>query len=519
MAVRALTEDQQNWVTWGTNALAEDLESYENYEDYYDGEHELAFATERWEEEFGELFEEFADNWCGVVVDAPTQRLKILGWDSTDKAVAREAQDLWEDPEKGFQAEFDDIFTQAFVKGDSYAMVWEVDGDPDDAELFFNDATEVQVQYDPKNRRRIIRAVKRWEDEEGNIYMGIYFPEKTDIFYLPSRYNASEVAARGVPIPTNLSVGWELAETVINPYRMVPVFHFKNRASGRPKGISEIKGVIPMQNAVNKLLMDLMLGSEFGSYRQKWMAGGGHPKDGWQTGPNRLWATTDPGAKFGEFSQTDLEPVTRAVEMVVGHIAKTTQTPLHYLRSSGDMPSGEALKTAESGLTHKCENRQERWHVPASQTMKLMLKIRGMEQVDNPDFRITPVWDDPTTRHDLEQAQTAQLKALLGIPLDQLWSEHFGYSEDQIDEFKKLNVSNFTAALQAVLAQTGQLPPGVEQALAESGSGGPVALPQLLALLPKSVTAKTPAGEATTSPQANTRPPGSPTRRSTGFRD
>jgi len=32
------------------------------------------------------------------------------------------------------------------------------------------------------------------------------------------------------------------------------------------------------------------------------------------------------------------------------------------------------------------------------------------------------VWESPETRHFLEQAQTAQLKSVLGVPIKILWS-------------------------------------------------------------------------------------------------
>jgi hypothetical protein len=145
--------------------------------------------------------------------------------------------------------------------------------------------------------------------------------------------------------------------------------------------------------------------------------------------------------------------------------------------------------------------------------MSFILRIQnGMYGNEELDALAFPVWDSFETRHDLEQAQTAQLKAILGVPLSQVLREHFGYSDDQIAEFAEENKLIYTTLLQQVLAQSGQLPPGLENV-------GALDVPQLLSLLPKGVTSQTAAGEATTKPQPNTRPPASPTRRSSGFRD
>jgi hypothetical protein len=318
---------------------------------------------------------------------------------------------------------------------------------------------------------------------------------------------------------------------VPNDLGEVPIVHFKNRGRGSTHGLSELKSIIPIQNAVNKLLMDMMVASEFGSFRMKTVAGGAAPKRGWGVGGDRVWHSTDANTRFGEFGQVDLEPIFKAVEVLVAHMAKISQTPMHYLRTSGDMPSGEAMKTAESGLIKKVEDRQKHWGASWAQVMRLAFKLKGYE--DPPIVR--PKWRPAETRHDLEQAQTAQLKSILGIPLTQLWGEHFGYSEEQIEAFEEKNKALAAGVLARVIAQVGQLPPGSEQVTAtpqqlmellkadntvgNEGEGEGLDVSQILALLPKSVTAQSSAGEATAKPQPNTSPPASPTRRSTGFKD
>lgn len=535
---------QEQWLKWAGEALAEKQEEYTRFEDYYNGDHELAFATEKWESTFGEVFEEFADNWCGVVVDSMVQRLEITGWmteGKDDKKVAAIADEIWDRNE--LHVEEEDLNIQTLVKGDGYLMVWP---DPDEtgdkkAEVYFNDALYTSVFYDPTRRRRIARATKSYVDMEGIPHLYIYTPEQI------LEYQGSTQTPRGQvelmqlrgEVMDILPNGWILLDDQRNPFGEVPVFHFRNKSGGGTHGMSELKSVVPMQNAVNKLLMDLMVGSEFGSFRQKWVAGGGVPKNpdgtsGWRTGGDRVWHTTDPQAKFGEFGQIDLEPIFRSIDSTIGHIAKITQTPMHYLRTSGDMPSGEALKTAESGLVGKCRARQKSLGASWSKAMTFAVRLEmGLDELDKP---LMPVWKDPEIRHDLEQAQTAQLKSIMGVPLEQLWSEHFDYTQDQIDEFIKKNKALAAAVLAQVVAQVGQLPPGSEAVTANpqqlidlvkaSGAVEPKAdgesgldISQILAMIPKGVTAQTTAGEATTKPQPNTTPPASPTRRSRGFRD
>jgi len=63
------------WLTSLERKLAAQQREIQIFEDYYDGNHRLAFATRRFRQAFGSLFNAFADNWCESVVDAPVERL------------------------------------------------------------------------------------------------------------------------------------------------------------------------------------------------------------------------------------------------------------------------------------------------------------------------------------------------------------------------------------------------------------------------------------------------------------
>lgn len=546
-----IQEIQYSYIKWATNAFTQALKDYERYEDYYNGEHPLEFATERWKTAFETIFEQFADNWCQVVVDAVGQRLEIVGWKSEDDDKdATAAEQIWDDNEMHIEA--DDVHTQTLVKGDGYIIAWPDPNTPaedplaDDrgpVQMFYNDATEVNVIYDGANRRKIARAAKIWTDIDGERHLRIYLPDETQFYIVPSDDTRLLYQQGLLELPDVLPEGWTIEKPPLpNKFGIVPVFHFKNRALGSTHGTSEIKIVIPIQNAINKVLMDMMVTSEFSGFKQKYVAGSAHPPEGWRTGSDRVWATTDPQTKFGQFDESDLEQFTRVVEMLVGHVAKVTQTPMHYLRVSGDMPSGEALKTAESALVHKAMARQRAFGATWSKAMTFAVWAKTGSKPKSP---LTPVWKDAETRHDLEQAQTAQLKSILGVPLRQLWQEHFDYTVEETVEFEKQNFAVAAAVLAQVIAQAGQLPPGVDQIVADpaalvkmlQGGSAPVTVPngegesaagngktslnlsQILNLLPKSTTAGTTAGESTVKPQPNTSPPASATRRSRGFKD
>src|SRR5256885_16908802 len=53
---------------------------YPKTERYYRGDHDLAFATEKFQNTFGNLFREFALNLCPVICDAVRDKLRITGF-------------------------------------------------------------------------------------------------------------------------------------------------------------------------------------------------------------------------------------------------------------------------------------------------------------------------------------------------------------------------------------------------------------------------------------------------------
>src|SRR5258708_8607324 len=53
---------------------------YAKTERYYDGDHDLAFATEKFQNAFGTLFREFALNLCPVICDAVRDKLRVTGF-------------------------------------------------------------------------------------------------------------------------------------------------------------------------------------------------------------------------------------------------------------------------------------------------------------------------------------------------------------------------------------------------------------------------------------------------------
>jgi hypothetical protein len=90
-----------------TKRLDDRAPKIEKYERYYEGKHNLRFATRKYREAFGALFREFADNWCGVVIDATVERMRVEGFRFPTPKKEQELEDLQREQEEAAQAQAD----------------------------------------------------------------------------------------------------------------------------------------------------------------------------------------------------------------------------------------------------------------------------------------------------------------------------------------------------------------------------------------------------------------------------
>lgn len=435
------------------------LAQYRIFYNYYEGNHPLAFATAKFRSTFGALFKDFSDNLCPAVVDSLSDRLKITGWQSSEMTkveqktpsnepgipdriwleiqdpLADQAMELWEENKMGSRA--GTIHREALKEGDAYLLVWP--GDDMEAEYWPQTAMEMAVEYDPNKLGVIMRATKIWWVPAYKRWrLNIYLPDRLE------KYVSRQQAPNGIPsnhTQWDTTSGDDGAGSVIqHPYGRVPVFHFANKATYKP-GQSELKDVIPVQDALNKAVMDMMIAMEFASFKQRYVIGmevevdeeTGEPTDQntKNYGVDRLFAI--PGTKdevaVGQFDSTDLQQFLEVQDKFRAECARISGTPLHYfLIATGDFPSGEAIKSAEGRFVGKIEDRHEDWGPIWGDAMLFGL---SMEEVIPDEVELEPIWKDASPRSDSELADTAVKKKTLGVSRYQTLKE-LGYDDDLI---------------------------------------------------------------------------------------
>ena len=143
-----------------------------------------------------------------------------------------------------------------------------------------------------------------------------------------------------------------------------------------------------------------------------------------------------PKVEFGEFEQTDLAPIYAGIDTEVQHLGAISRTPYHYLLpQSGQPPSGESLKSSETGLMAKVAdsmlNKGESWE----EVFRLNFLFRGDPRAS--DLSAEIIWQDPESRTEAVHTDALVKQQSLGIPDEILW-EGLGYSPQQIARIKRL---------------------------------------------------------------------------------
>jgi hypothetical protein len=395
---------------------------------YYNGQHPLQFATSKFKEAFGELFHAFADNWCEIVVEAPVERLQVIGFRIGDTPTADdEAWTIWQDNAMDLNSTI--AHTEAGKCGVAYLLVDPNDGAP---VITVEHPAQAIVAVDPANRRHRLAALKRWMGEDGFLYANVYLP---DFIF---KFRSDVIIGVGQPAE------WKPLSSGKNTLGVVSMIPMENKPSLLLPGLSDLAPAMPIQNAINKLCTDMLVASEFGAFRQRVLTGVEIPRDPETGRPlgrseivaamSRLWTFESENAKVYDLNPTDLSNFVKAVEMFKADLAAQTRTPPHYLLGQVVNASGDALKVAEAGLVSKCKRKILFYSDPHEEAMALALRATGREiKAGN----IDSLWSDPERTSMGELVDAAVKKRTLGVPLEELWLE-LGYTPEQIVDMKRL---------------------------------------------------------------------------------
>ena len=404
-------------------------QDYEVARNYYNGEHDVAL-TDRLKKFLPPRLQ-FRDNFMNVVVDTLAERLKVLGFEIENEVAGEWVWDLWNSNRMDYTQGV--IHTETVMLGDSYILCdWD---EVRERPRWTHQMAEMIIPHYDEARREIDWVSKKWLQhpnlgDEPETRLNIYFGDRVEKYVARGGVWAKyqDETDESWPVPWLDKSGQPLG---------VPFIHFRNRPMGSDFGQSEILNVIPMQDLLNKTLIDLTMILDTLAFPQRYTVNINHGSSRLDIMPGSVaeFHSEFDGGSVGQWNAATVDGPIRSLEALVQHIAGTTRTPQHLFQVVGGAPSGEALKTAEAGLVQKAKQRMVNFGNAWEDAVVMALKIQaafgqGVGNID--EIRPEVTWDDPETRNEQAHIETLKAKVELGIPKHQIWRE-LGYSQSEID--------------------------------------------------------------------------------------
>lgn len=348
----------------------------ETFEKYFRGEQPLNYATEEWKKANAAQYAGFADNWSAPVVNAEAERIDYTGMSFAHGSKSGDVlHEHWMRNEMDMQSS--QGFVTTLTTGRSFVIVW---GDSEGSPVVtWEHPANVEVEYEWENPRIRRAAIKTWVDEKLE-YATLY--TKTEVFkwQRPRQNTKDDRESQAEQSKTGYAAdgGWMPREAageawlIPNPLGVVPVVELQNRPTLMGDPVSEIQGVMPMQDSINLLWAYLFLAADYASMDARVILGGeppmipiidkesgkvigSRPVDMKDLREKRLLNLTGTDVKIDSWQAAKLDIFTDTIDIAVGHIASQTRTPPTYLVSKTGMSNvnGEGLKASEIGLNKK----------------------------------------------------------------------------------------------------------------------------------------------------------------------
>ena len=495
--VSASMPDPQIWLDLeeALESLHDALPGYEKAEAYYDGTVKEKFLNKAVQALLTGSDTDFNVNLAGRVVDAVQDRMEIAAVtaepiddgeedddaeDITDtpgesdnagtsasgmmgveqpeedvmseeeKALDEAVSKIWRDNEMDIEAP--EVHEKMLEYGDAYLFVGLCDDEdqPDTkVDLFFNSPKNVRVLYEDENPRKKRLSIKRWEvgpKTSKRIRLNLYYQDGTYKFISKGASDRSGSADFQVFVDDSTDEKGFLP----NDTGEIPFFHFR---TARPYGRPEHQKAYGCQDALTKIITNMMSTSDFAAFPQRWAlqetgtttdddldwdegdngatADTKNPSDLQSqlvSGPGRIWPLRNMKA-VGQFTAADVSQFLQPLDKFTGLMAAVTATPVSYflvtLGATATPASGESQRKGESPFISKVNARQLSAEATWQDAVSYGLKLLGLEA------EVKVRWAPVQVVSGKEGWEAVQAQQKAGVPIRQTLLEA-GYTEAEV---------------------------------------------------------------------------------------
>jgi hypothetical protein len=419
---------------------------------YYRNEPPLVREPRRLTSKYKELLRMGVSNWLGLVVDVVDERLQISSIVSEGNTPRdKTAWSWWQ--RNGMDGISQRIHKTALLHGVSYVSVWP-SSDPAYPKIMGESPLCCHVRFDDDDVATA--AIRVWRDPCcPDIFVDLTLVDYQ--FHLVTTEGAVPIVRENyVNVYSTLGSGFDFANAkwrfrddidpvTVNPLGVVPYARLRTKPDLLGGYASEMDGLYPVADRINKTIFDRLLAQEFAAFPQRWVTGidvpvnpvTNEPREPFDAAVDRIWTSSSPDSAMGQFPAADLQGYLNAVTSDIQALATQSRTPPHYLVSGmGMFPSGESVRATEYGLTRKCQARQQSYGDGWQRVLHLCaLTVRNEKLADDEELNV--VWADVEARSEGELVDALLKMGSLNVPPQALWAR-WGATPNEIDEWTKL---------------------------------------------------------------------------------
>jgi hypothetical protein len=425
------------------------------FRDYYDGNHrsKLTGNMKRMLRISGDAHDQFNENYCGLVVDTYADRLLVERMQGDSDEATDWATELMD--ANRFDGLQMDIHEATIRDGDTFVLL-EYDNETDRVvfshEPCWDGETGMIAVYD-RRLKNILIAVKVWyEGLDDARRVNFYYPDRVE------KYICDESGYGMQPYVDDSTDERGIAEWLPG---VVPVIHYRNRMRTMTQyGISELASVVPLQDALNRGLMSMVMTAELTAFLIRVAKGFEPPAE---VSPG-MWITigaeglsNDQVADAFTLEPGGIVPFIDQANHLIEQIATISRTPLPTTLG-GDSASGEALKQRESGLLAKVRKAQVKVGNAHEDLMRMAVVLHNtFSGTRAPVSNWRCVWRDAQVRNEAQMIQNAlAVRDIVGERETlRLIAEVYGYGMGKQEEIQQEKQAQ---TAQAMSALAGSLP-------------------------------------------------------------
>ena len=336
---------------------------------YYEGDQKVPLSARQQEYLGFSDSGRFCDNHCRTVVDAPAEKMIFQKFTGKDETFTTWANNLWQS-QPHWGRLYRKVQRSSLRDGEWFVFV-----DFNNDIRFiphprYTDPTAggsgfgMKAHYQEDDPDRDLEYVsKRWTEPYTNERGQPDSRQRMNLYY-PDRIERYETTARS---------GWTFWTPYSNPQApaimpwplgVIPIVHIQNQDLR-----SEIWDAIPIQDAINKTLLDALAVADASGFPILTAIGFYPTSDGLEPaadGSNYLkispgcWiATTNQDASIGSIPPSNLDVLLNLHDRLCMELARVTDTPLSRLQLTRQVIGAETIKASESSLNQKAIDRQD----------------------------------------------------------------------------------------------------------------------------------------------------------------